>query len=153
MANASGAKSIELELSIEDLAFGGRGVARHEGRVVLVEGGFPGDTVSARVYKRRRNLWEARAERVITPSPDRVAARCTHVGTCGGCKLQEYDYAKQLAAKVHQVEEALRRLGGVSEPPMRPAVPAPEPFEYRNKMEFSYAVDRESGKLDGARHF
>lgn len=153
MAHASGAKSIELELTIEDLAFGGRGVARHEGRVVLVEGGFPGDTVSARVYKRRRNLWEARAERVITPSPDRVAARCAHVGTCGGCKLQEYDYARQLAAKVHQVEEALRRLGGVSEPPMRPAVPAPEPFAYRNKMEFSYAVDRESGELISGLHY
>jgi len=153
LANPSAAKPTLLELSIEDLAFGGRGVARHDGRVVLVEGGFPGDTVQAQVYKRRRNLWEARAVRVITPSPDRVAARCGHVGTCGGCKLQEYDYEKQLAAKVHQVEEALRRLGGVTEPPMRPAVPAPEPFAYRNKMEFSYAVERESGELICGLHY
>jgi 23S rRNA (uracil1939-C5)-methyltransferase len=153
MATRPAAPAALLELAIEDLAFGGRGVARHEGRVVLVEGGFPGDTVEARVFKRRRSLWEAKAERVVSASPDRVPARCAHVGICGGCKLQEYAYERQLAAKVHQVEEALRRLGKVADPPMRPAVPAAEPFAYRNKMEFSYAVDRDSGELICGLHY
>jgi 23S rRNA (uracil1939-C5)-methyltransferase len=153
MATPSAPKATLLELAIEDLAFGGRGVARHDGRVVLVEGGFPGDTVEARVFRRRRNLWEAHTERVLTPSPDRVPARCRHVGICGGCKLQEYAYARQLEAKVHQATEALRRLGKVPEPPMRPAIPAAEPFAYRNKMEFSFAVDRESGELICGLHY
>ena len=142
-----------VEVKVEDLAFGGRGVARHEGRVVLLEGGFPGDTVRARVYKRRRNLWEAHVEDVLEPSANREVARCGHVGTCGGCKLQGYRYEHQVAAKSKQVSEALKRLGGESEPNVLQPVPAPEPFEYRNKMEFSFAVSRESGELICGLHY
>jgi 23S rRNA (uracil1939-C5)-methyltransferase len=153
MPKPASAPPLCIELHIEDLAFGGQGVAHHDGRVVLVEGGFPGDTVRARVYKRRRSLWEARAESVLEPSPDRIAPRCSHVGICGGCKLQGLVYEKQFAAKVNQVEQALRRLGGIESPPMRTAVPAPEPFEYRNKMEFSFATDRATGELICGLHY
>ena len=142
-----------LELEIEDLALGGRGVAHHEGKVVLVEHGFPGDLVKARVYRRRRTLWEAHAEEILSASPWREPPRCPHVGTCGGCKLQGLAYGEQLAAKTSQVTEALRRLGGIDAPPMRDSIPAPEIFEYRNKMEFSFAVDRETGQLICGMHY
>jgi 23S rRNA (uracil1939-C5)-methyltransferase len=142
-----------IEVDVEDLAFGGRGVARFDGRVVLVEGGFPGDRVRARVYKRRRSLWEAHVEEVLTPSVHREAPRCQHVGTCGGCKLQGYAYDRQVEAKTSQIIESLRRLGGIPEPPVTEPIAAPEPFEYRNKMEFSFAVDRESGDLICGLHY
>jgi len=153
MAGKTSRPPLILELQIEDLAFGGMGVAHEDGRVVLVEGAFPGDTVRARVYRKRRTMWEARTEQVLTASPYRVPARCPHVGICGGCKLQELAYAEQVAAKVNQIKQALVRLGGIPEPPMRTPVPAPEPFEYRNKMEFSFAVDRESGQLICGLHY
>lgn len=142
-----------LELDIESLALGGRGVAHHEGRVVMVEGGFPGDRVRARVYKRRRSLYEAHADEILIPSPMREPARCSHVGVCGGCKLQGFSYPEQLKAKTIQIEESLRRLGGIPNPPMQPAIPASEVFEYRNKMEFSFAVDRDSGDLVCGMHY
>ena len=39
----------ELELHVDSLAFGGNGVARHDGFVIFVRRGLPGDTVRARI--------------------------------------------------------------------------------------------------------
>ena len=49
-----------LELEIDSLAHGGRGVAREEGLVVFVSGALPGDRVRAEVTKSKRRFAEAR---------------------------------------------------------------------------------------------
>src|SRR5437667_2949475 len=128
-----------LNLEIESLALGGQAVSRLEGRVVFVDRALPGDRAMARVSRVRRNFIEARLESVERPSPWRIAAPCPHAPRCGGCRFQDLEYAEQLRQKERQVRETLIRLGGVSDPPMRAIVPAPEPFGYRNKMEFSFA--------------
>jgi len=127
-----------LTLSVEDVALGGKGLARHEGRVVFVDRGLPGDRVVARLTKVKRTFAEARLESVESPGPARVAARCAHVEQCGGCRLQEMPYEAQCALKERQVVETLKHLGGLSAPPVRPLVPAPGAWHYRNKMEFSF---------------
>jgi len=134
-----------LELEIEDLAFGGRALARFEGMVVFVENALPGDRVLATVYRRKRQYAEARAERILQPSGFRVAPRCSHVPICGGCRFQDLDYAEQLRHKVRQVEECLAHLGRLRVE-SRPAIPAPHLFHYRNKMEYSFGRDEE-GRL------
>jgi len=131
------------EVRIDDLAFGGKGVGRVEGFVVLVDGGVPGDLVKVRVDKVRGNYAEGRALEVVAPSPDRVQARCEHFGLCGGCRWQNLPYALQLDYKRRQVVEALKRLGGVGDPPVEPALPSPDEYFYRNKMEFSFGKDAE----------
>ena len=128
-----------LNVRVESLALGGNGLARVDGRVVFVEGGMPGDAAQARLRRVRRGYAEARLERLESPSPLRVAAPCPHVPRCGGCRFQELDYGEQVRQKERQVIETLRHLGGISEPPVRAMVPAPETFHYRNKMEFSFA--------------
>src|SRR6267154_2200790 len=114
----------ELELDIESLAFGGNGVARHDGFVVFVRRGLPGDRVRARVTKVKRGFAEATATEVLTPGPQRVAAPCWHFPACGGCRFQDLAYEAQVASKEQQVREALRRIGGEAEPPLEPIVPA-----------------------------
>src|SRR5215813_7468427 len=131
-------KDQELELSIDSLAYGGNGVARLNGFVVFVRRGLPGDRVRARVTKVKRNHAEALAVDVLDPSPLRVDAPCRHYPACGGCRFQDLAYEAQVAAKEAQVADALRRLGGVVEPPLEPIVPAEEVFHYRNKLEYSF---------------
>src|ERR671928_1599135 len=114
----------ELELRIDSLAYGGNGVARLNGFVVFVRRGLPGDLVRARVTKVKRNHAEALATEVLEPGAERVEAPCDHYPACGGCRFQDLDYGAQLAAKTAQVEDALRRIGGVEEPPLEPAVAA-----------------------------
>jgi 23S rRNA (uracil1939-C5)-methyltransferase len=127
-----------VDLVIDSLAYGGRGVARRDGLVVMVDGAFPGDRVRARITRVRRALAEARTEEVLEPGPVRVTPFCVHAGVCGGCRLQAIAYARQVELKAGQVEEALRRIGGFPDPPLEPAIEAPATRYYRNKMEFSF---------------
>jgi 23S rRNA (uracil1939-C5)-methyltransferase len=131
-------KDQELELTIDSLAYGGNGVARLNGFVVFVRRGLPGDTVRARVTKVQRRHAEALATEVLHPGPLRVEAPCAHYPACGGCRFQDLAYEAQAEAKAAQVADALRRLGGIAEPPLEPILPAEEIFHYRNKLEYSF---------------
>jgi 23S rRNA (uracil1939-C5)-methyltransferase len=132
------ARDEELELRIDSLAFGGNGVARLDGFVVFVRRGLPGDVVRARVTKVKRSHAEALAVEVVSPGPRRVEAPCAHYPACGGCRFQDLAYEAQVDAKAAQVEDALRRLAGIADPPLEPIVPAESVFHYRNKLEYSF---------------
>ncbi len=134
------ARDQELELSIDSLAYGGNGVARLNGFVVFVRRGLPGDRVRARVTKVKRNHAEALAVEVLEPGPQRVDAPCAHYPACGGCRFQDLAYEAQAVAKQDQVLDALRRIGGIAEPPLDPIEPAVDQFHYRNKMEYSFTA-------------
>jgi 23S rRNA (uracil1939-C5)-methyltransferase len=134
------ARDQELELSIDSLAYGGNGVARLNGFVVFVRRGLPGDLVRARVTKVKRNHAEALAVEVLKHGPERVDAPCAHYPACGGCRFQDLAYEAQAAAKAEQVADALRRIGGLAEPPLEPIEPAVERFHYRNKLEYSFTA-------------
>jgi 23S rRNA (uracil1939-C5)-methyltransferase len=83
------------------------------------------------------------------PSPDRIAARCPHVDSCGGCRFQELAYAGQCEAKWRQVRDTLERIGGLEGFDLKPLRPAPAQFHYRNKMEFSFCPDPDGAPVLG----
>jgi 23S rRNA (uracil1939-C5)-methyltransferase len=127
-------RGAELDLRVDALAFGGNGVARLDGYVVFVRGAVPGDRVRARVTKRKRAYAEALAVEVLEPSAERVAPVADHPGA----PWQVLPYERQLAVKEAQVDEALRRLGGLEGFTLEPIVPAAQRWRYRNKVEFSF---------------
>jgi 23S rRNA (uracil1939-C5)-methyltransferase len=127
-----------VELDVDSLAYGGNGVARLNGFVVFVRRGLPGDRVRARVTKVKRGFAEALAVDVVDPSAQRVEAPCVHYPACGGCRFQDLAYERQVAEKEAQVGDALRRIGGIAEPPLEPILPAESQFHYRNKLEYSF---------------
>ena len=131
-------KDQEPELTVDRLAYGGNGVARLDGFVVFVRRGLPGDRVRARVTKVQRRHAEALATEVLEPGPQRVEAPCAHYPACGGCRFQDLAYDAQVAAKGEQVTDALRRIGGLAEPPVEPILRAEDVFHYRNKLEYSF---------------
>ncbi|MCW3038171.1 MAG: methyltransferase, TrmA family [Solirubrobacterales bacterium] len=130
-------KGEELELTIERLAHGGNGVARHEGFVVFVGGTVPGDRVKARLVTRKKGYGEARLLEVLEPSPDRIAPVAAHPGAA----WQVMPYEMQLRIKHEQVEDALRRIGKLDDFVMEDIVPAVEQWGYRNKLEYSFGQD------------
>jgi len=133
-----------LELEIDSLAFGGRGVARTEGFVVFVAGGLPGDKVRAEVTKGKKRFAEARAVEVLSAAADRVPDRCVHGGEpCPGAPWQGLPYEQQLHHKQEQVAEALDRIGGLEGYAIEEIVPAVEQWRYRNKLEYSFGEDEE----------
>src|SRR3954451_4665741 len=123
----------QLELEIDSLAFGGRGVARAEGFVVFVSGGLPGDRVRAEVTKGKRRFAEARTVELLRPGADRVADRCIHGGEpCPGSPWQGLPYERQLVHKREQIDEALRRIGDLDGFELEEIEPAAEQWRYRN---------------------
>src|SRR5204863_7918204 len=79
-------RELKAQLRIESLVHGGEGLAHHEGRVVFVRGGAPGDVVEAEVRGDGR-FEHARALRVVEAGASRVPAPCPIVEQCGGCPL------------------------------------------------------------------
>lgn len=130
----------ELELTIDSLAQGGRGVARRDdGFVIFVAGGLPGDRVRARVGKAKKGYAEASTIELLEASPQRIPDTCVHEGEpCPGAPWQGLPYERQLELKAEQVDEALRRLGGLEGFETEEIVPAVAEWRYRNKLEYSF---------------
>ena len=129
----------EIDVVVDDLAFGGRGVSRSDGFVVFTPDTAPGDTARVRLRKVRRRFGEADLVQVLQPGPGRITPPCAFVPDCGGCRLQHVEYDVVLDAKRRQVAEHLARIGGLDGIDVLEADPALEHFGYRNKMEYSAA--------------
>lgn len=123
-----------VELKIEDIAFGGKGVGRTNGKAVFVPFTIEQEQVTARLVREKKQFAEAELEAVLQPSPDRTTPECPYFGRCGGCSYQHMNYGHQLAVKQRQVEQALRRIGGFENPPVRPIVASPKEYGYRNRI-------------------
>jgi 23S rRNA (uracil1939-C5)-methyltransferase len=132
-------KGHEVLLTIDKLAFGGKGLARIEDLVVFVDGALPGQEVRARIVRRKRQFAEARCLAVVTQSPYYREPFCPHFGHCGGCMWQALPYEEQLRWKQVHVQECLEHLAGLTGLAVAATLPAAETIHYRNKMEFSYA--------------
>jgi 23S rRNA (uracil1939-C5)-methyltransferase len=125
-------------LKIVDLAFDGKAVAHHDGKVVFLDAGLPGETVVAEITRSKPRYNQARVKEIIERSPSRIDARCSHFDECGGCTWQDLEYADQLKFKKQQVIECLKRIGGLEDVVVADILPSENVFHYRNKMEFSF---------------
>jgi 23S rRNA (uracil1939-C5)-methyltransferase len=121
-----------VRLNIEKLVYGGDGLARSEGRVVLLPFVLPGEEVEAEVERVKNDLLRGRMVQVLSPSPLRVAPPCPHFQRCGGCQYQHIAYEAQLEQKRDILREVLRRVGKI-EYDGEIEIVAGEPWEYRNR--------------------
>jgi len=106
-----------IELNIESLAYGGEGVAKHNGIAIFVEGVAVGDVVKAKITSLKKNFAKAELEEIVSPSPDRVKPFCPLANACGGCQWQHIDYQAQLKAKQTIVKDCLQKIAGVETEP------------------------------------
>ncbi len=134
------------EVDLTAFTFGGDSLGRlADGRAVFVPFGLPGERVRIRLTEEKRSYARGELLEVLEPSPRRIAARCPHFGECGGCHYQNLDYADQLSAKAELLRDVFARVGGFSSPPIRPIVPAPQPWNYRNHVQFHLSADGHLG--------
>ena len=101
-----------IKVEIEDFTKDGEGIGHADGYTLFVKDAVIGDVVLARITGPKKGYAYARVEEIISPSQDRIEGRCPEARRCGGCRLQEYRYEKQLEFKRRLVENALRRIGG-----------------------------------------
>ncbi|TSA30331.1 MAG: class I SAM-dependent RNA methyltransferase [Verrucomicrobiaceae bacterium] len=126
---------LDTTISIESIGFGGAGVGRlPDGRICFVPLTLPGERVSVSIVKEKKSFAEAKAIRLVESSIDRIPPRCPLFGKCGGCAYQHLRYEKQLEVKAGQVRDLLARFGGIAGADVRPMLPSPDEWNYRNRL-------------------
>ena len=104
-----------VEIIIEDIGAEGEGSGRYQGFTLFVKDAVIQDQLIVKVLKTKKSYGYARIESIIKPSPFRVEPKCDIASKCGGCQIQQLDYAKQLEYKSNKVKNCMERIGGVSE--------------------------------------
>lgn len=123
-----------FEIEIEKMVYGGDGLSRREGQVILTPFTLPGEMVRAAPERVQSGVMWANPTNIARTSPDREPAPCPYFGTCGGCHYQHASYAKQLEIKRDILRETLQRVGKVAAPDKLEIVSA-EPWGYRNRVQ------------------
>lgn len=132
-----------VEVCISELDEKGQGVGMLEGYTARVRGALPGDMVRAVVgqIRHRSQQLDARKTEVLKVGVQRIPARCVHFGICGGCVWQDVPYDQQVRMKQRILQHCLI-AAGIDVNQDVPLV-MEQPFNYRNKMEFSFGTSKE----------
>ncbi|PKN11991.1 MAG: 23S rRNA (uracil(1939)-C(5))-methyltransferase RlmD [Deltaproteobacteria bacterium HGW-Deltaproteobacteria-4] len=125
-----------LELTIENLVFGGNGLGRLDGKAIFVPLTAPGDQILCRIVRDKGRWAEAELVEILQPAAERITPPCPVFGLCGGCQWQFLPYSEQARWKEAIYRDLLQRQAGVAAEKIRPIVVAPEPYAYRSRAQF-----------------
>jgi len=135
---------------IEKLVYGGEGLGRIDGQVVLTPFVLPGEEVSIATEQVKSGLLRGSALKIVQPASQRIVPRCEYFVTCGGCHYQHAEYTFQLEQKGNILRETLRRGGGISYEGEIPVISG-NPWFYRNRIQLHFADDRSGFHQAGSR--
>ena len=99
-------KNKVYEIEIEALSHEGRGISHIDNKVIFTRGALPGEKVIASRTLSRAKYEEADVVEVIEPSLDRIDAKCSVYGICGGCSFQHLSSLNQISAKHDWLQSA-----------------------------------------------
>jgi 23S rRNA (uracil1939-C5)-methyltransferase len=144
-------KSVEVQ--VFDMAHGGSGIGRHEGKIMFIPYTIPGEEIVAKITGDSGKVLFGQGEQLLAASADRVTPVCGHFGQgrCWSCHWQHINYETQLLLKQDVLADQLSRLGDVSdrilESAMRPVAPSQEAWEYNFRMTLTRSKEGEWGYL------
>lgn len=134
---------------IERYAYGGYGIGKLPGgKLVFVEGTYPGDLAQIEILQEKSDLAFGRLVNLLEKSDIRRAPKCKYFNVCGGCQIMDVEYEKQLELKTQIVKEQLKRIGKIETDVAR-TIPSDLEFGYRNKMEFAFSYSNNEGVILG----
>lgn len=122
----------------------GYGIGRYENLAVFVKDTAEGDKITAKILKVKKNLAYAKAEEIVTPSPDRIDPDCPVAVKCGGCVYRHINYKKECEIKEKKVYDSIKRIGGIELAP-QPIICADNIYGYRNKAQLPISENRKTG--------
>lgn len=121
-------------VEVEKLVYGGDGLARLDGRVILTPFVLPGEQIEVITSRGKGGLLRGRSPRILQPSVHRVLPRCEYFANCGGCHYQHADYDYQLEVRRGILHETLQRLGGITYDG-EIGIISGYPWNYRNRIQ------------------
>jgi 23S rRNA (uracil1939-C5)-methyltransferase len=137
-----------VTIKMEKLVYGGDCLGRlPDGRAVFVPFVLPDEVVRVKIIEEKKRFARGFPVEILEESPDRIPPRCIHFGACGGCQYQNLDYAKQLALKESILLDQFQRIARIDDPPIQPIIPSPNPWNYRNTVQFHLGQQGELGYI------
>ncbi len=133
-------------LHIENFSNLGYGIARQDGKVIFVTNACPEDVVEVKIDKVCKNYAYATTQKVLTPSQHRTEPICPLQKVCGSCQLGFIDYTYQLELKRQNVEDAMRKIGGLDIEVLKP-VASPQIMNYRHKIQYPVGETKNSKRI------
>jgi len=103
--------AINPTLKIEKLVFGGHGLARDGGGVILIPDAVVGDVVEVEEDGAKGGARIGRLVKIVSPSPYRREPPCPYAGECGGCDWLHIFYDEQVRCKKDILIDCLKRIG------------------------------------------
>lgn len=134
-----------IDLEITDLSYEAMGVAHYNGMTVFVTNALPGEVVSAKILKVKKNFAFAKIEKIKKESPDRVKIKLNQWVQTGLASLAHIKYEKQLVFKRNQVVNLLKKAH-LDDIEVGQTLASPEQKGYRNKAQVP--VREVKGKLE-----
>ena len=137
---------MEYDVLLTTLTYGGDAMGRLEdGRAVFVPFGLPGERVHIRLIEEKRSFARGELLELLESSPHRIIPRCRHFGVCGGCHYQNLPYEEQLKVKREILRDQLIRIGRIEMPPVHETIASPDPWNYRNHVQFHLTKEGKVG--------
>jgi len=123
-----------MEGKVRSIAKGGDGIVNAEGLPVFIPGVLPGEVIEFTILSQTKQIARGRLDRLISPSPFRIAPPCPHIPLCGGCNFQHVVYSQQVNFKLEIFQVNLKKLGRILHPPEIEVIESP-PYRYRSRIE------------------
>ena len=136
----------KLQLNIIDVNYEGLGVAKHEDKIVFVEGAITSEVVIAKVDYIHKNYIRAHVDSIIEKSVDRCDKMCSSYPRCGGCQIMHIKYQEGLKYKKKAFMDTLRRIGHI-EYDVKNIIGMNNPNGYRNKIQMPLALSKKNNEL------
>lgn len=128
-------KNQEYIVKIVDNGFGGEGIAKIEGQVIIVPGAMKGEKVRIKILKVTTKVCYAKILEILEKSEHRIAPHCETYPKCGGCVLRHMDYEYTITTKKEATENTLKKALG-KEVKVDEVLSMENPFFYRNKLQY-----------------
>lgn len=122
-------------VKITKLDYKGRGIGKINGKIVFVENAIPGEEVDIKIIKETEHFIEAKVEKYINKSTDRIESKCPFYSECGGCDIMHISYDDQLKFKQEIITDMIRNNLN-NNIVINDIVKCDKQFNYRNKVTF-----------------
>ncbi len=131
-----------IEVTISHLNDDGVGVARHEGRELLVAGSLAGEKVFVTVEHAGQRRSIGSLQRIHEKSPLRRPSPCSCANLCQGCALLPMRYEAQLRYKEARLKQALGNYENLKNLQPQPIWSATNPLGYRTSAKLALGKTR-----------
>ncbi|MCL1833306.1 MAG: TRAM domain-containing protein [Leptospirales bacterium] len=120
-----------MKITIDDMAYGGYGVGRIDGKVFFIDYAIPGDELEVEVYSDKKRYSFGKISEILRHSEKRITPLCPNFELCGGCNYLNINYSDEIDFKKRILSDHLQKIASLPEQPFINTI-ADERFRYRS---------------------